>query len=149
MPQAERGDQLDFSRQVIGVIRCDPAQFREQPRRDSLRFGMLHAVHDAVTDGLDRRGDRLRLEPVQQKTHRRAVVSRGKVPKDLQFSRRIADDQIGAVQPDALDFSRELLARRFAGLIHRKPDARGSAVDRQDTRRSRLHRSGFGRHTST
>ena len=73
---AARGtlDEPNFARQVIGVIRRDAAQFREQLRRDPLRFGMLHAVHDAMSHGFDRREDRLRLEPVEQKCDRRAVV---------------------------------------------------------------------------
>ena len=85
MPLAERLDQLDLARQVIGVIRRDAVQFREQLRRDPLRFGMLHAVHHAVSHGLDRREDRLRLEPVQQNTHRRAVVGGGKAAGDLRL----------------------------------------------------------------
>ena len=65
MPPQKRLDEPDLSRQVIGIIRRNPVQLREQPRRDSLRFGMLHAVHHAVTRSFDRRKDRLRLKPVQ------------------------------------------------------------------------------------
>jgi hypothetical protein len=65
MPAPERLDQRDLARQVIGGIRRDAVQLGEQVGRDPLRFGMLHAVHDAMSDGFDRREDRLRLEPVQ------------------------------------------------------------------------------------
>jgi hypothetical protein len=35
---------------------------------------MLHAVNHAVPRAFDRREDRLRLQPVQKVTHRRAVI---------------------------------------------------------------------------
>ena len=85
MALPERLDQPDLARQVLGVIRRDAVQFREQLRRDPLRFGMRHAVHHAVSHGLDRREDRLRLEPVQQNAHRRAVVGGGKAAGDLRL----------------------------------------------------------------
>ena len=88
MPLPERLDQPDLARQVIGGIRRDAVQLREQLRRDPLRLGMLHAVHHAVSHGFDRREDRLRLEPVQQNTHRGAVVGGGKAPRDLRCSAR-------------------------------------------------------------
>ena len=78
MSPPERLDQCDLARQVIGGVRRDAVQLREQLGRDLLRLGMRHAVHHAVPGGFDRREDWLRLEPVEQKSHRRAVVGRGK-----------------------------------------------------------------------
>jgi hypothetical protein len=51
---------------VIRGIWRDAAQFREQLRRDALRLGVFHAVHDAVARSFDRREGRLRLKPFQQ-----------------------------------------------------------------------------------
>ena len=56
---------------MIGVIRRDAAQFREQLRGDALRFGVLHAVDHPVTHGLDGGKERLRFEPVQKETRGR------------------------------------------------------------------------------
>jgi len=135
MPLPERLDQPDLAGQMIGGIRRAAVQLREQLRRDPLRFGMLHAMHHAVSRRFDRRKDRLRLEPVQQKTHRRAVVG-GKAAGALWFSSRIVDDQIRAARTDAIDLPVEPPPRRFACLIHRKPHARRARVDRQN----RCHR---------
>ena len=98
MPPLERLDQPDLAWQVIGIIRRDPVQFREQLRRDPLRFGMLHAVDYAVSHSFYQPEDRLRLKPVEQKFHRRAVVGSGQAAGDLRFSSRIFDGQIRAAQ---------------------------------------------------
>ena len=131
MPPQECLDQADFARQVIRVIRRDAAQLRQQFRRDPLRFGVLHAVHQAVSHGFHRREGRLRLQPVQQKSRRRAVVGGGQAA-GLRFSRRIADRQIGAAHTDPIDLAGELPPQRFARVIHGETNARRAAVDRQE-----------------
>ena len=100
MPLAERFDQRDLARQVIGGVRRDAVQFREQLRRDPLRLGMRHAVHHAVPGPFDlpfdRREDGLPLKPLQQKRHRCAMVGCGETAGDWRRSSRIVDDQVRA-----------------------------------------------------
>ena len=60
---------------------------------------MLHAVHDAMSDGADRCEDRLRLEPVQQESDRRAVIGGGKTAGGLRRSSRITDDRFVPLSP--------------------------------------------------
>src|SRR5437763_285767 len=139
MAPRNRLNQPDLSRQVIGVIRHDAVQFREQLRCDPLRFRMLHSLHYTVSCSADRREDRLRLKPVQQKTHRRAVVGGSEAAGRLRFSSRILDDQSRAAQTDAIDLSVETPPRRFSCLIDREPDTRRAAVDREDAGHSRFH----------
>ena len=141
MPTPERLDQSDLARQVIGGVRRDAVQFGEQLGRDPLWLGMLHAVHHAVSCGADRREDRLRLEPLEQETHRSTVIAGGKAAGAGRCSSGVVDDQIRAAQTDAIDLATETPPRRFAGLIHREADARRSAVDRQDAGQRRFHRS--------
>jgi len=141
MPPPERLDQLDLARQVIGVVRRDAAQFREQPRRDPFRRRMPHAVHHAVAHGPDRREDRLLLQPAQQEIHRRAVVGGGHADGRPRLSRRLAGGQIRAAQTDAIDLPGQPPPRPCARLKHREPDARRSAVDGQDAGQRRFHES--------
>ena len=86
LPPQERLDQGNLARQMIGRVGRDPVQFRQQRRCDRLGFKMLHAVHDAVSRGCDRREDRLRLQPVQQRSYGRAVVGRGQRARSLRGS---------------------------------------------------------------
>jgi hypothetical protein len=136
MALPERLDQLDVTRQVIGAIGRNAAQFREQFRRDPLGFGTRHAVHDAASRGPDRREYRLRFEPVQKKPCGFAVIGGGKSARTL-FSSRIGDGQSCAAQADAIDLPIEPPQRRFGCFVHREPDARRAAIDREDAGRRR------------
>jgi hypothetical protein len=80
-------------------------------------------VHHAVSHGFNQSEDRHRFKPVQQKTHRRAVVG-GSKAENLRFSIRIIDDQIRTAQTNAIDLPPEQPPRRFARLVHCEPDAR-------------------------
>jgi hypothetical protein len=62
-------------------------------------------MHHAVSRRIDRREDRVRLKPVQQKTHRCAVIGGVKAAGGLRFFSRIIDDQIRVAQTDAIDLS--------------------------------------------
>src|SRR5450432_2512012 len=123
MTLLERLDQRDLARQVLGVIRRNAAQFREQLRRDALRGGMLHAMHDAMPYRLDQREGRECLEQVQQEIRCRTMVGGSKAARGLRFCSWIVDDQIRTAQTDAIDLSIELPAQRLARLVGRKPDA--------------------------
>ena len=122
VPAHEGLDESHLARQVIGVIRRETPQFFEQCRRHSLRLRMLQTVDDAVSHRLDRREDRLRLEPLEQKIDPRAVVG-GIEAAALRCSSRIADDQIRAAQPDAIDLPVEPPLQRGACFIHREANA--------------------------
>ena len=75
---------------MFRIVRRDASQFREQLRGDDLRFGMLHAVHDAMTDGPDRGKRRLGLEPAEQKGHGCVMVAASETRSSPIFL-RIAD----------------------------------------------------------
>ena len=53
MAAAERLDQRDFARQMLGIKRGETMQLSEQRPRDPLRLGMFHAMDHAVTRGFD------------------------------------------------------------------------------------------------
>ena len=71
-------------------------------------------------------------QSIQQGHRRRAVVGGGKAAGELWCPSRIVDGQIRAAQPDAIDLPIELPPQRVACFIHREPDARRAAIDRQD-----------------
>ena len=123
MPLSEGLHERDLAGQVIGGIGRDTAQFREQFRGDLLRFGMSHAVHYTVTHSFYRGENRLRLKPVQQKSHCRPVVGGGKAAGTSWFSSRIVDGQSCAAQTDAINLAVEQQPWHFTGFVYREPDA--------------------------
>ena len=48
---AERGDQLDLPRQVVGVVGCDPVEFRQQGRRDPRRGATAYGGRSCAHSG--------------------------------------------------------------------------------------------------
>ena len=74
IPSHERLDHPNFTPEVIEVKGHDAAQLREQFWRDPLRLSMRPTLHHSVSHGVDRREDRLGLEPVQEKAHCPLVV---------------------------------------------------------------------------
>jgi len=82
--------------------------FRQQGRRDQFRLLVPHAVHDTVPDGRHRREERIGFQPVQHGGHGRAA---------------------------AIDLAVDPAPERVAGFIHREPDARRAAIQRQEQAR--------------
>jgi hypothetical protein len=64
---------------------------------------MLHALHHAMSDGLDRREDRLLLKPVEQKSHRHSVVGASNAAGGLPSRGWIVDNQSSAARTNAID----------------------------------------------
>ena len=111
-------------RQMIGVIQCDSAQFGDQPRRDPHRLSVSRGADHPMPHRIDRREDRLRLEPVQEKRDGVATTCTGKLPSALRRTGSAGDGQCGAVRPDPLDFPGKLPSRRVTCLVYAKADAR-------------------------
>ena len=137
-PSTKRFDQSDLAWQVIRVVWCDAPQFREERWRDALGFVVRHAVHHAVSDGPDRREDRLRFQPTVDRAHGRAVRGCRQAAGPQRLPHPIVDDDVRAAEADPIDLSVELPPRRGTCFVHGEPDARRVAIHRQDTGYPRL-----------
>ena len=135
---SERLDQLDLTRQVIGVIRADLAQFLDQLGRDAFRL-MVPAppMNDTMPDGCDfREPDRV-FEPIDQQADGRLLVRGIDRAIFLATAAGIGDDPPGILQPDPIDVAGQDPRGRIGPLKERELEARRSTVDRQDAVRSR------------
>ena len=129
----------NFARQVLGIVRCNPAQFRKQFGRDLLRRRMFHAVHHPVPHGLHERECRLRFQPVQEKIDRFQMVSGDNSFWWLRFSRWAVDYEICPAQANPVNFSRKQPTKFFSRLINYETDARRPAVESQYAGWRRFH----------
>ena len=115
---SERLDELDLTRQVIGVVRAELAQFLDQLGRDA--FGLMvpaPPMNDTMSDGGDlRESDRV-FEPIDQQADGRLLV-RG-IDRAIFFASTagICDDPPGRLQPDSIDLARQQPHGRIGPLI--------------------------------
>jgi hypothetical protein len=136
---ADRLDQLDLARQVVRIVRDRPAQFPHQRRTDPLRRGVLHPVHHPVADRPQPGKARPGFEPVHEPRRGRAVIGGRQRPSGRELLGRLFDDQLRALQADPVDLSQQHRPQVSGDRVHRKADARGAGVDREDTGRRGFH----------
>ena len=74
MTLPKRFDQFDLAGQMFGIEWRDLMQFLEQLRRDQLRRGVLHAMHNTMTDSFHRIEIGLFLQPIDQKLRSRFKI---------------------------------------------------------------------------
>jgi hypothetical protein len=131
MALAERLDQVDFAGQMIRVIRADAMQFIQQFLGNQLGRGVLHAVDDTVPHSPDRL-ESILFEPINQKIRCRFVIGGGETAAVRLMPGRVSERQTRPAQADAINLSIEPSLQWFADLVQGKPDARRTAIDRQD-----------------
>ncbi len=124
MPLAKRFDQFDLAGQMFGIERCNAMQFLEQLRRDQLRRGVLHAVHDAMTDRFHRIEIGLCLDPFDQKLRSGFVILSIERKGLFLILVRRKKGNIRPARSDAIDLPVKPSLQRSVDSIERKLDAR-------------------------
>ena len=117
---------------MIRIVSRNAVQFREQFRRNLLRFGMFHPLNYAVSSGFDGRKDRLRFKPIQQKTYSCTVIGGSKRKCDLRFTRQTVCDHIRAAQTNTVNLPVEPPLLLSACIVNRESYARRTPVDCED-----------------
>lgn len=127
----DRLDELDLDGQMVGVVRRDAPELGEKAWRHPFGPGVLHPVHEAVTDRGDRFEKLILTQPVQQKLHGGAMAARGGAPWRLHVTRRGVHGKIRAGKSDAVDLSTKEAPGIPTDRVYRKPDARGPVIERE------------------
>ena len=120
---AERFDELDLAGRWSGSYRADATQFIQQIRRDQLRLGMFHAVHNPMSHRLDRCETPLLFEPINQETSPLICDRWRRVCGSRAVSAGSLNVRFVPLRPMRSIFHKAPL-QRFAGLIERELDAR-------------------------
>ena len=126
---------------MIRIVRPKAMQFIQQVPGDQLGRGVSHAMDHPVSHRPNRFKTILLFQPINQGIRRRFVIGGSEIAALRLFPGRALERQIGPAQADAVNLPRKPPLRRSAGLIHREPDARRAAVNRQDAGQPEYHGS--------